>query len=94
MSAEEQKTKTQRSGVGFAVSRQAGPTAIEIRLHHDTIPALKGAQIDFELLNGLTPDQARKIVDVLSENVVSVRITTAADEKAVQPANKTQAASR
>jgi hypothetical protein len=92
MAAEEPKPTVQRSGIGFAVSRQAGPAAIEVRLHHDTIPALKGVQVDFELLNGLTPEQARKIVDVLSENVVGLRVTTAANTNAV--ANKTQAASR
>lgn len=83
--------KIERSGVGFAVSRQNGPTAIEVRLHHDTISAFKGAKIDLELLNGVTPEQARKILDVLSENVVSLRVTIADSDGT---ASKTQTASR
>ncbi|MFY9903767.1 MAG: hypothetical protein WBX02_15820 [Terriglobales bacterium] len=77
-----EKTVTERSGVGFGVSRQAGPAVIEIRLHHDTIPVLKGVQIAFELLNGLSLDQAKKIADVLSENVVGIRVMTATEGKA------------
>jgi hypothetical protein len=79
--------KTERAGVGFAVGRQAGPAAIEIRLHHDTIPVLKGVQIAFELLNGLSPDQARKIADMLSENVVGIRVITTAIAKAEAASN-------
>jgi hypothetical protein len=71
-----EKAVTERAGVGFAVGRQTGPAAIEIRLHHDTIPVLKGVQVAFELLNGLSPDQAKKIADVLSENVVGIRVIT------------------
>lgn len=70
-----EKAATQRAGVGFAVGRQAGPVVIEIRLHHDTISVLKGVQVALELLNGITVDQAKKIADVLSENVVGIRVT-------------------
>jgi|HubBroStandDraft_1064217.scaffolds.fasta_scaffold25295_5 hypothetical protein len=79
--------KTERAGVGFAVGHQAGPAAIEIRLHHDTIPVLKGVQIAFELLNGLSPEQARKIADMLSENVVGIRVITTAVAKAEAASN-------
>jgi hypothetical protein len=49
---------------------------IEVRLHHDTIAALKGVRIDFELLNGITLAQATKVLDVLKENVIGVRVAT------------------
>ncbi len=77
-----EKAVTERAGVGFGVGRQAGPATIEIRLHHDTISALKGVQVAFELLNGLTLDQAKKIADVLSENVVGIRVIATAEGKA------------
>ena len=77
-----EKAVTERAGVGFAVSREAGPAVIEIRLHHDTISVLKGAQVAFELLNGITLDQAKKISELLSENVVGIRVITAAEGKA------------
>ena len=73
--------KIERAGVGFGIGRQGGPIVIEVRLHHDTISILKGARVDFELLNGITLEQAKKILDVLSENVVGIRATTASDVK-------------
>ena len=48
---------------------------IEARLHHDTISALRGVQVGFELLNGITLEQGRKILGVLNENVVGVVVT-------------------
>jgi hypothetical protein len=68
--------KIERSGVGFGIGRQGGPIVIEVRLHHDTIAALKGVRIDFELLNGITLAQATKVLDVLKENVIGVRVAT------------------
>jgi hypothetical protein len=79
--------KIERAGVGFGVGQQGGPVVIEVRLHHDTIGALKGVRIDFELLNGTTPQQAKKILDVLNETVIGMRATSASD------GDKTQAAS-
>jgi hypothetical protein len=55
---------------------------IEIRPHHDTIASIKGVQIGFELLNGITALQAKKIADVLSENVIGIFAIAADDEKA------------
>ena len=74
-------TKIERAGVGFGIGRQSGPIVIEARLHHDTISALRGVQVDFELLNGITLEQAGKILGVLNENVVGVVVTTALDVK-------------
>lgn len=74
-------TKIERAGVGFGIGRQGGPTIIEVRPHHDTISALRGVQLGFELLNGITLEQAKKILDVLNENVIGVLVTTASDDK-------------
>jgi hypothetical protein len=74
--------KIERAGVGFEIGRQSGPIIIEVRLHHDTISALKGVRVAFELLNGTTLDQAKKILDVLKENLIGVRATTKVDDKA------------
>jgi hypothetical protein len=72
-------TKIERASVGFGIGRQAGAIVIEVRRHHDTISALKGIQVGFELLNGTTPEQAKKILDVLNENVLGVFVATASD---------------
>jgi len=74
-------TKIERASVGFGIGRQAGAIVVEVRPHHETISALKGVQVGFELLNGITIAQAKKILDVLNENVIGVSVTTASDEK-------------
>ena len=79
-------TKTERAGVGFGIGRQGGSTVLEVRPHHDTIPVLRGLQVGFELLNGITPEQAKKIVDMLNENIIGVLITSASDGKTVAAA--------
>jgi hypothetical protein len=83
-------TKVEKSGVGFGIVQQAGPIVIQVRPHHDTISSFRGVQVGFELLNGITPGQAKKILDVLNENVIGVFVTTASDERSD---GKTEAAS-
>ena len=73
--------KIEKAGISFAIKRQAGPIVIELRPHHDTIAAFKGVEVTFEMLNGMTADRARKILDVLNENIVGVVVTTASNDK-------------
>jgi hypothetical protein len=73
-------TKVERAGVGFGISRQGGSMVLEVRTHHDTISALRGVRLDFELLNGITPERASKILDVLNENVIGVLVATSLDD--------------
>ena len=73
--------KIEKAGVGFGIGRQGGSIVIEVRPHHDTISALKGSQLGFELLNGITLQQAKKILDVLNENVIGAFVMTASDDK-------------
>jgi hypothetical protein len=87
-------TKIERAGVGFGIGRQGGSIVIEVRLHHDTISALRGVQVGFELLNGITLEQAKKILDVLNENVIGVLVAAASDDKTNdKTSDKTEAAS-
>lgn len=74
-------TKIEKTGVSFSIGRQIGPIVIEVRPHHETISALKGAQLGFELLNGITLQQAKKILDVLNENVIGAFVITTSDDK-------------
>ena len=73
--------KIEKAGVCFGIGRQGGSIVIEVRPHHDTISALRGVQIGFELLNGITVQQAKKILDVLNENVIGAFAITASDDK-------------
>ena len=74
-------TKIEKAGVCFGIGRQGGLIVVEVRPHHDTISALRGVQVGFELLNGIAIGQAKKILDVLNENVIGVSVTTASDDK-------------
>ncbi len=73
--------KIERAGVGFGIGRRNGSMVIEVRTHHDIIAALKGVQVDFELLNGITQEQAKKILNVLNENIIGLSVTTISDDK-------------
>jgi hypothetical protein len=87
-------TKIEKAGVGFGMGQPDGPTIIEVRPHHDTISAFRGVQVGFELLNGISIAQAKKILEVLNENVVGVRVTSAFEIKTdVKTDDKKQAAS-
>ena len=74
-------TKIERAGVGFGIGRQGGSIVVEVRPHHDTIAALRGVQVSFELLNGTTLEQAKKILDVLNDAVIGVVATTPSTDK-------------
>jgi hypothetical protein len=76
-----QAGKVEKAGVCFGTSKSVGPITVEVRLNHDTIPALRGVQISFELLNGITLAQAKKLADTLNENVVGVVIVTASADQ-------------
>jgi hypothetical protein len=86
--------KIEKASIGFGIGRQGGGVVIDVRPNHDTISALRGVQIGFELLNGITLEQGKKILDVLNENVVGLMVTTAAETKTDDKASdKTQSAS-
>jgi hypothetical protein len=72
---------TEKSGVAFNINRSGGPIVIELCLHHETISALKGVHIGFELLNGIGLEQAKRIVEALNENVIGLLVTPKSDSK-------------
>jgi hypothetical protein len=73
--------KIEKASVGFGIGRLGASIILEVRPHHDTISTFRGVQVGFELLNGITLEQAKKIRDVLNENVIGVLVTTASDDK-------------
>jgi hypothetical protein len=82
--------KIQKASASFGVARQDGGIIIAVRPNHDTITALRGVQFAFELLNGITLEQAKKVVDMLNENFIGLLAATASEEKVD---DKSQAAS-
>jgi hypothetical protein len=75
-------SKVEKAGICFRVGAPGGPVTIDVRPNHDTISALRGIQVSFELLNGITPAQAKKLVDVLNENLVGVVVTSSLGDQA------------
>jgi hypothetical protein len=73
--------RVEKAGICFGVGAPGGPVTIEVRPNHDTISALRGIQVSFELLNGITVAQAKKLVDVLNENLVGVVVTTSSADQ-------------
>ena len=68
--------KTERSNCHFAFRASTdGKPQIIVELYHQTISALNGTVLGFDLLGGTTTEQAKKIVAVLNENFLDVFVT-------------------
>jgi hypothetical protein len=49
-----------------------GKPVVMVQLLHETIPALKGAVVGFDLLGGTRVEQAKKVADLLNEYVLNL----------------------
>jgi hypothetical protein len=67
--------KKERSGVRFSVQPAEGKPFIELNLFHDTVPSLKFLSIQFEMLAGVTSEQARVLVEAMNERIVGIVVT-------------------
>jgi hypothetical protein len=52
-----------------------GKSVIRMEMFHHTVPLLADATVDFELLNGTTLDQARKLAESVNDRVTGVVIS-------------------
>ena len=69
-------SKPELSGSRFALSEtEAGVPIIKLELFHDTAPSLKGLSVGFELLSGVSLDQARTLVDAMNERIIGTVVT-------------------
>ena len=65
--------KTERSNCGFAAQQSAdGRSQVVVKLFHETISQLNNAVVGFDLLGGITVEQAKKIAELLNENVLDL----------------------
>jgi hypothetical protein len=58
-----------------AIQGADGKCIIRMEMFHQTVPILKDAMVDFELLNGTTLDQARKLAESVNDRVTGILIT-------------------
>jgi hypothetical protein len=67
----------QRSPCRFKIARTPeGRAEIRVELFHQTVPALEGSVLSFELLAGISGALTTKLVDELNEKIVTLQITT------------------
>jgi hypothetical protein len=64
--------KSERSGSRFVVRTDEGKPVIQLDLFHDTVSGMRAISVGFELLSGVTLDQAKILVDAMNERIVGV----------------------
>jgi hypothetical protein len=64
--------KTERSNCRFAVQGSEGKSLLVVQLYQDTIPALNGSSIGFDLLGGTQIEAAKKLAGMLNEHVLDM----------------------
>jgi hypothetical protein len=70
------ETRTQRGSCKFTVQEvEGGKHAIVVQTFHDNIGLLKHAVLGFNLLSGITSEQAKKIAETLNEYVLEAFVT-------------------
>jgi hypothetical protein len=58
-----------------AIQGADGKFVLRMEVFHQTVPLLRDATVDFELLNGTTAEQARKLAESVNDRVTGVLIT-------------------
>lgn len=69
--------KAERSKCHFAVQQASdGKPVLVVQLYQDSIPLLKGASMGFDLLGGIGGEQAKKLAEMLNEQVLDLFLIT------------------
>jgi hypothetical protein len=70
------ENKTERSNCRFTVQQASdGKPFLVVQLYQETIPALKGLVLGFDLLGGTRVEEAKKLAEVLNEHVLDMFVT-------------------
>ena len=65
--------KTERGGCRFVVAQtDEGKPVIQLQLFHDSVPKLNSVSIGFEVLSGISVQQARMLVDAMNKKIVGI----------------------
>jgi len=67
--------RTDRSNCRFTVQGTDGKPLLILQLYQETIPALKGATLGFDMLGGAKLDAAKKLAEMLNEHVLDMFVT-------------------
>jgi hypothetical protein len=76
--------RTERSNCSFTVQQNSdGKPILVVQLYQETILPLREAVVGFDLLGGTRPEQAKKLAQMLNEQVLDMFVTVKA--KTVEP---------
>jgi hypothetical protein len=65
--------RIERSGCRFAVRTTDSVPAIDLELFHD-VPSIETISVSFELLSGVSLEQAKTLVNAMNERIVGVAV--------------------
>jgi hypothetical protein len=68
-------TKTERGSCRFVVEFVSGRTQIVVQTFHGSISLLCDAVIGFNMLGGISPEQAKKVADMLNEHILDLFVS-------------------
>ena len=69
--------KTDRSACRFTVQQaKDGKPFLAVHLYRDTIPVLRELSFGFDLLRGTQVEDAKKLAEMLNEQVLDMFVTT------------------
>jgi hypothetical protein len=65
----------ERGGCRFSLKKTSeGKPSIVMELFHETVPHLAGITLAFEVLSGITLEQARDLVEKMNDQIVGVMV--------------------
>ena len=65
--------KIERGACRFVATKMdKGNPVIKLELFHDTVSHLRSLSVGFEMLSGVTLEQARTLVDAMNERIIEV----------------------
>ena len=68
-------TKTEPGSCRFVVEFVSGRTQIVLQTFHGSISLLRDAVIGFNMLGGISPEQAKKVADMLNEHILDLFVS-------------------
>jgi hypothetical protein len=75
------EARVERGTCRFVASNnEQGKPIIRLELFHGTVSLLKNASLSFNLLGGVSLEQAKKIADSLNENVLDISVNMSSDQ--------------
>ena len=67
--------RSDRSNCRFTVQGTDSKPLLILQLYQDTIPALKGATLGFDMLGGTRLEAAKKLAEMLNEHILDMFVT-------------------